>query len=106
MVLNWISENSTLVVGLLMILSTALGYFGNRLITRQAHVEDQESLERTIRIKSLMEAEKLSLEEVKKLRDQFRSGGANLISTEARAIVDKKVEAEKAKAKLFDNTQN
>jgi uncharacterized protein YecT (DUF1311 family) len=90
----WASDNLSALVPLLIAVGTGIGMLVQRKISGQSHVEDQEGLERAIRLKQLMDAEGLTLSEAKELRKSFRKGSGGLIGAEARAVVKKQTEAE------------
>ncbi len=93
--LEWVANYSVIVVPVMMIASGAGGFFLRRLISGQAEVEDQESLERAINLDRLLKSEGLSLREAKELREKFRSSGDDsLLKAQAELIVAKNEEAE------------
>ena len=93
--MKWLSDVGP-IVPILLLVAAGIGYLIRRRISGQAEVEDQESLERTLRLKKLLEAEQMSVEEVVELRETFRRGKGGLLGAEARALVEKGIEAEKA----------
>ena len=80
---------------LLLLVGGAVGYLLDRWIRGQGHIEHVEGLERTIRIKKLLEAENMSLGEANALMKEFRKGRGSLAQAEAKALVEKKAEAER-----------
>ncbi|ASP30049.1 hypothetical protein CHH26_07250 [Qipengyuania flava] len=99
--INWIVANIVGLVPLLVLFGLGVGYLIRRQLSGQAHIEDQESLERTIRLKQLMDTEGMSLDELKELRDKFRNSRGGLIGVEARTLIEKKTAAEV----FVDNTE-
>lgn len=92
--MNWNIETLALYVPIAAIVLGGVGYLGRRWITGQAHIEDQESLERAIRLQRLLNEEGISLDEAKSLRDQFRQSRGGFTQAEANAIAAKVAEAE------------
>lgn len=92
--MDWLIKYSAVLVPLALLLAAAAGYFFRRAISGQAHAEDQESLERAIRLNSLLNSEGMSLKEAKELREHFRKGSGGITKAEAEAIVAKTAEAE------------
>lgn len=78
----------------LLLVGGGIGYLGDRWIKGQRHVEHAESLERTIRIKKLLETENMSLEEANALMKAFRQGSGSLAQAEAKALIERQVKAE------------
>lgn len=90
--MEWFTSNLAGLVPLLVLFGMGIGYLIRRQMSGQAHFEDQESLERTIKLKQLLDAEGLSIQDVKELREQFRNRRGSLLGVEARALAIKEAE--------------
>lgn len=90
----WTIEAFAFLVPIVVVVLAAIGYLGRRRITGQAAVEDQESLERAIKLQKLLNEEGLSLDEAKALRAKFRASRGGFTQAEADAIAAKLAEAE------------
>ena len=89
----WVAENLAVVLPLIIFIAGGIGYLLDRLISGKAHTEDQESLERTVRLHKLLQTEGMTIEEAKELREDFRRGNGNLLAAEAKTVVQKHVTA-------------
>ena len=98
--MTWVSENLAVVLPFIVCIAGGIGYLLDRVISGKSHIEDQESLERTIRLHKLLQTEGLSLHEAKKMRDEFRRGHGNLLAAEAKTVVQKHVAAQDQGEKL------
>jgi len=99
-VLVWANDNLAAVVPILVAVGTGIGILIQRKISGQAHVEDQESIERAIRLHNLLKTENMTLQEAKSLRDRFRRQRGGIVRAEADAIVTMTADAIKREPKI------
>lgn len=92
--MTWTTETFLVLVPIVVVVLAAIGYLVRRWLTGQAAVEDQESLERAIKLQKLLNEENLSLDDAKALRVQFRASRGGFTQAEADAIAAKLAEAE------------
>lgn len=92
--MTWTVETFAVIVPIVVVALGAIGYLGRRWLTGQAVIEDQESVERAVKLQKLLDEEGLSLDEARALRDKFRASRGGFTQAEADTIAAKLAEAE------------
>ncbi|NVD44317.1 DUF1311 domain-containing protein [Altererythrobacter sp. HHU K3-1] len=87
--MEWATANFAALVPILIAIGTGIGILVQRKLSGQIHFEDEASLERTIKLKQLMDSERMTVEEVRTLRKKFRNSRGGIVGAEARAIARK-----------------
>lgn len=82
-----LSKASSL-IPLAIVLLTGVGYLIRRRLTGQQHRENEESIERAVRLKRLLTEDGMTIEEAIALRDRIRAGRSAALKAAMEASID------------------
>lgn len=90
--MHWVNEYAALILPLVALAFTGVGYLLKRLLTGESHRENAESIERAVQLKRLLDAEGLSLEEAIALRNQMNERRGAYLEAKVHAAVSRERE--------------
>ena len=85
--MGWINENAGLLLPLVAVLFTGVGFLIKRWLTGERHREQADSLEKAVQLKRLLDAEGMTLEDAVSLRDRLRGNVGALMQAQAREVL-------------------